>query len=131
MPSRADVAILFQMIVGAWPPELAVEDRDGCAAFCDRLATWQQKALREAKLATDWTAPDTGYEFAARTFLKRIFADGSPAPLLGEIAAFADRIAAAGAVNGLSQVLLKLASPGVPDFYQSTEFWDFSLVDPG
>jgi (1->4)-alpha-D-glucan 1-alpha-D-glucosylmutase len=124
--SEGDVAILFQMIVGAWPPMLSVSDHSECAAYAKRLATWQQKALREAKLLTEWTVPNEAYESAAPEFLAAIFAG----PLLPEIEAFAHRISAAGAVNGLSQLLLKLTSPGVPDFYQGTEFWDLSLVDP-
>jgi malto-oligosyltrehalose synthase len=129
-PSAGDVAILLQMIVGAWPPGLAADDAAGCAAYCARLAAWQQKALREAKLATDWTAPDEAYESSAHRFLEAIFDSASPNPLLSEIAAFAHRIGPPGAVNGLAQVLLKLTSPGVPDIYQGTEFWDLSLVDP-
>jgi malto-oligosyltrehalose synthase len=128
--SGGDIAILLQMIVGAWPPDLAAEDIAGCAAYCARLAAWQQKALREAKLATDWTAPDEAYESSARRFLEGIFDRASSTLLLGKIATFAHRIAPAGAVNGLAQVLLKLTSPGVPDIYQGTEFWDLSLVDP-
>jgi (1->4)-alpha-D-glucan 1-alpha-D-glucosylmutase len=129
-PSGGDVAILFQMIVGAWPPELAVDDVGGRAAYRARLAAWQQKALREAKLATDWTAPNEAYESATRQFLEAIFTGPSATCLLKEIAAFAHRIAPAGAVNGLAQALLKLTSPGMPDIYQGTEFWDLSLVDP-
>jgi (1->4)-alpha-D-glucan 1-alpha-D-glucosylmutase len=127
--SAGDVAILFQMIVGAWPPTLSVNDLSECAAYAERLANWQQKALREAKLVTEWTVPNEAYESAARDFLVAIFAD-PPSPLLGEIEAFAHRISAAGAVNALSQVLTKLTSPGIPDIYQGTEFWDLSLVDP-
>ncbi|MGA2125860.1 MAG: malto-oligosyltrehalose synthase [Xanthobacteraceae bacterium] len=129
-PSPGDLAILLQTIVGAWPPDLALDDRVGRAAFADRLAAWQQKALREAKLATDWAAPNEPYETAARNVLMRLLA-GEPTPdLIGGIAQFADRIARPGAANGLAQTLLKLTSPGVPDIYQGTEFWDFSLVDP-
>ncbi len=128
--SPGDMAILFQMIVGAWPPTLSVGDPENCAAYAQRLAAWQQKALREAKLATDWTAPDEAYEAAAYRQLAAIFADPSPSGLLTEIAAFAHLIAPAGAANGLAQVLLKLTSPGVPDLYQGTDFWDLSLVDP-
>src|SRR6202011_6169130 len=63
-PSPGDVAILLQMIIGAWPPDLSAEDRNGLAIFAERLAGWQLKALREAKLATDWTAPNEAYEAA-------------------------------------------------------------------
>ncbi len=127
--SSADAAILFQMMVGAWPTDLSAGDRAGCDGFARRLAEWQTKALREAKLATEWADPDEAYELAAHDFLLRMFADPSSA-LLADIAAFADRIAAPGAVNGLTQALLKITSPGIPDFYQGTDFWDFSLVDP-
>jgi (1->4)-alpha-D-glucan 1-alpha-D-glucosylmutase len=127
-PQPRDVALLFQTIVGAWPPSLAIEDTTGCKQFAERLAGWQQKALREAKLATDWIVPNEAYEGAARGFLTRLFA--GEAGVLTDIARFAQRIGPAGAANGLSQVLLKLTAPGVPDIYQGTEYWDLSLVDP-
>src|SRR5207302_6297461 len=118
-PTPGDVAILLQMIIGAWPPNLSVEDRNGLAVFAERLVGWQLKALREAKLATDWTAPNEAYEAAASNFLLRLLA-GEPIDLLTDIAAFARRIAPAGAINGLAQTLLKLTAPGVPDIYQGT-----------
>ena len=127
-PHPRDIALLFQTIVGAWPPNLAIEDADGCKNFAERLAAWQQKALREAKLATNWTAPNERYESAARGFFIRLFA--GEADLLPDIARFARRIGPAGAANGLAQVLLKLTTPGVPDIYQGTDYWDLSLVDP-
>jgi (1->4)-alpha-D-glucan 1-alpha-D-glucosylmutase len=114
LPIAADVALLLQTIVGAWPVDGA------------RLAAWQEKALREAKLNSDWSAPNERYEAAAREFALRLV---DRAETLG-IAAFVESIAAAGAVNGLAQTLLKLTAPGVPDFYQGTEYWDLSLVDP-
>jgi (1->4)-alpha-D-glucan 1-alpha-D-glucosylmutase len=123
----ADIAILFQMIVGAWPPDLTIEEAGACQAYAERLSQWQIKALREAKLATDWTDPNENYEKAARDLLFTVFANPS---LLGDIADFASRIAAPGAVNGLVQTVIKATSPGVPDFYQGTDFWDLSLVDP-
>jgi (1->4)-alpha-D-glucan 1-alpha-D-glucosylmutase len=123
MPSPGDEAMLYQMIVGAWPV-----DTTDVREYTDRLAEWQLKALREAKLATDWDAPNLEYEDAARSFLHAIMADADG--FAAEAAAFARRIGPAGAVNGLAQTLLKLTAPGVPDFYQGTEFWDQSLVDP-
>ena len=68
-PAPADAAMLFQTMVGAWPPLLDPGDRDGMAAFAERLAAWQEKSLREAKLRTDWTAPNEAYEKAARDFI--------------------------------------------------------------
>jgi maltooligosyltrehalose synthase len=118
------------MIVGAWPLDLEIADRSGRAAFAERLAAWQQKALREAKLASDWAAVDEAYEEAARSLTFSLVAEGALPGLLQEIAHFVQRIAPAGAVNGLAQCLLRLTVPGVPDLYQGTELWDFSLVDP-
>jgi (1->4)-alpha-D-glucan 1-alpha-D-glucosylmutase len=129
-PYAGDVAILFQMIVGAWPLDLDLGDDRGLNEFADRLARWQEKALREAKLATDWVVPNEAYERAARELVLSLFAPNDQRALLSEIAAFAKRTAPAGAVNSLSQTLLKLTAPGVPDTYQGTELWDFSLVDP-
>jgi malto-oligosyltrehalose synthase len=122
MPSSGDEAMLYQMIVGAWPVD-AADLRD----YTERLADWQLKASREAKLATDWEAPNLDYEDAARSFLDSIMADDG---FIAEASVFARRIGLAGAVNGLAQTLLKLTVPGVPDVYQGAEFWDQSLVDP-
>jgi malto-oligosyltrehalose synthase len=130
LPHAGDIGMLLQMIVGSWPLDLGVDDNAGRRALAQRLAQWQEKALREAKLATDWEEPNEAYENAARDLLLALLERNSAPALLGEIVAFAHRIGAAGAVNGLAQTLLKLTVPGVPDIYQGTEFWDFSLVDP-
>ena len=129
-PHAGDIAMLLQMIVGAWPLDLEVDDAEGRRGFAQRLAQWQQKALREAKLATDWAEPNEAYERAARDLLMTLIETNAGPELLAGLVAFAQRISAAGAVNGLAQTLLKLTVPGVPDIYQGTEFWDFSLVDP-
>jgi (1->4)-alpha-D-glucan 1-alpha-D-glucosylmutase len=128
LPSEGDLAILFQTIVGSWPVGLTPSDADGCAAFAKRVAAWQQKALREAKLHTDWTAPNEDCERAAAHIVEWLFSDASE--VLPEIARFADRITRIGVINSLSQLVAKLTAPGVPDIYQGTEFWDLSLVDP-
>jgi (1->4)-alpha-D-glucan 1-alpha-D-glucosylmutase len=128
IPSTGDAAILFQTIIGAWPDGLMKTDRQGLKTYCKRLTAWQCKALREAKLYSDWSEPNETYEAAANDFLEWIFS-GSP-ELLAEIADFARNIHAPGAAKSLAQTLLKLTAPGVPDFYQGTEYWDFSLVDP-
>jgi (1->4)-alpha-D-glucan 1-alpha-D-glucosylmutase len=127
-PDPADEIMLYQMIVGSWPPDLDPSDKAGCQALQQRLIGWQGKALREAKLHTNWTAPNEEYETKAAAFLAAVLQpDGAFCPV---IQAFVDRIAPAGAINGLAQTLLKLTVPGMPDFFQGTEFWDFSLVDP-
>jgi malto-oligosyltrehalose synthase len=123
MPSPGDELMLYQMIVGAWP----VGDSD-LREYAERLAEWQLKALREAKLETSWEAPNVEYEDAARSFLYTIMGDAEG--FAAGAAMLARRIGSAGAVNGLAQTLLKLTVPGVPDSYQGAEFWDQSLVDP-
>ncbi len=129
-PETADTVILFQTILGAWPLDLAADDERGLAAFAARLATWQEKALREAKRRSHWAAPDLEYERRCRDFLARVLAPAPAGGLAVELAAMVARLAPAGALNSLAQTTLRLTSPGIPDLYQGTEIWDFSLVDP-
>ncbi len=129
-PDTVDEIMLYQTIVGAWPLDLSPDDRDGLSQFEARVATWLEKALREAKRHTGWTVPNAEYEGAAKAFLTGLLDPDRATRVVGELAAFADRIAVPGALNGLTQALLRLTSPGVPDLYQGTEFWDLSLVDP-
>jgi len=128
MPSAGDAAILFQTIVGAWPDGLTSTDQQGLAAYSKRLVLWQQKAIREAKLHSNWAEPNRVYEAAATDFVDWILSGSSE--LLAEIAEFVRNIRVAGAAKSLAQILLKLTAPGVPDLYQGTDYWDFSLVDP-
>lgn len=129
-PSAGDVALLLQTIVGGWPFDLDAGDAAGRQAFAERLVAWQQKALREAKLASDWAAVDEAYEAAAHDFTMALVADAALPDVLARIASLVQRIAPAGALAGLAQALLRMTVPGVPDLYQGTEFWDLSLVDP-
>ncbi len=127
-PSPADEYMLYQSIIGAWPLELGPDDAGGLEQFAGRLAQWQRKALREAKHRSRWTLPNEPYEDACAAFLEALLESGSvPAR---ELHGFVQRIAAAGAANSLAQTVLKLTTPGVPDIYQGTEWWDLSLVDP-
>ena len=102
------------MIVGAWPLDLDDATTTRAArAFAERLAQWQEKALREAKLATDWAVPNEAYETrGARAAASRSSRAMTGTRSAAEIVAFAERIAPAGAVNGLAQTLLKLTAPG-------------------
>jgi len=129
-PSAGDIALLLQTIVGAWPFDLEAGDRAGRLAFAERLVAWQQKALREAKLVSDWADIDEAYEAAARDFTMALVAEAALPDLVQRIADFVQRIAPAGALNGLAQCLLRMTVPGVPDLYQGAELWDLSLVDP-
>jgi (1->4)-alpha-D-glucan 1-alpha-D-glucosylmutase len=129
-PALGDEMMLYQMIVGAWPLELQADDAEGLARYADRLAQWQQKSLREAKLYSSWAAPNEQYEQACRQFLEALFDRSRNASFLDEAAEWMRCIAPASIANGLTQTLLRLTSPGMPDLYQGTEFWDLSLVDP-
>ncbi|MEX5624973.1 malto-oligosyltrehalose synthase [Pseudomonas marginalis] len=125
-PSAGDELILYQMLLGSWPLDQA-EDFEG---YHQRLWQWQQKALREAKLQSSWSAPNEAYEQGVEAFLTRLLLTEEGRPLRSAIGSAAQAIAPAGALNGLAQTLLRLTVPGVPDLYQGDEFWDFSLVDP-
>lgn len=129
-PGPTAEAMLYQTLLGSWPYELDPSDAPGVDAFAQRIAAWQLKALREAKLRTSWHAPDIGYENAARDFLFDILAPQRRDGFLHELTAFVARIGSAGALNSLLQTVLRMTSPGIPDLYQGTELWDFSLVDP-
>lgn len=129
-PSSADELLLYQALLGSWPLGLGADDRDGLRDYCARLLRWQEKALREAKLASSWNAPNSAYEGACRDFLERLLNHADGRELRHELAGAVASIAPAGALNGLAQCLLRMSTPGVPDLYQGAEFWDFSLVDP-
>jgi len=125
-PSAGDELMLYQMLVGAWPLGLKPDDTDEIERFATRIAAWQRKALREAKRWTRWTSPNEPYEDACEDFLRTILSSDVAA----EFAAFAGYIATPGAANSLAQTVLRITTPGVPDLYQGTDYWDFSLVDP-
>ena len=129
-PSAGDELILYQVLLGSWPLDLHLDDRPALEAYQQRLWQWQQKALREAKLQSSWSAPNEAYEQGVETFLTRLLLSDAGRALRTAIGAAAQAIAPAGALNGLAQSLLRVTVPGVPDLYQGNEFWDFSLVDP-
>jgi (1->4)-alpha-D-glucan 1-alpha-D-glucosylmutase len=114
--------LIFQTLVGMWP--LDESERPGVP---DRLRAYLEKASREAKTHTSWIAPDEQYEKALLEFATSLVEQKE---FLADFEPFRKRVAFHGFLNALSQLLLKAASPGVPDFYQGTELWDFSLVDP-
>jgi (1->4)-alpha-D-glucan 1-alpha-D-glucosylmutase len=129
-PKPADELMLYQMLLGAWPIGLDAGDRDGVAQFAARIEQWQIKALREAKQVSDWVMPNEEYEAGCRRFLHGVL-DVRPDNLfLQQLNDWVNRLAPVGAVNSLTQTVLRLTTPGVPDLYQGAEFWDFSLVDP-
>jgi len=129
-PGAADEYMLYQMLFGAWPLALRPDHRAGLEAFRERVAQWQVKALREAKLRTSWVEPNAAYEEACASFLRRLLDPDESAEFLARASDLVTTLAPAAALNGLSQALLRMTTPGVPDLYQGTEFWDLSLVDP-
>ena len=116
---------IYQTLTGAWP--LLEEE---IPAFKERLRAYLVKAAREAKVHTSWLDPNRDYEDALQAFMTAILAAGDGNRFLPDFREWQKVIAYYGAWNSLAQVLLKITSPGVPDFYQGTELWDFSLVDP-
>lgn len=114
-PCGAFGHLLWQTAVGAWPIQ------------CERLHAYCEKAMREAGDHTTWADPDRGYEAAVHRAVDRLYDDGA---LASQVAAFADRITPYGWTNSLGQKLVQLTMPGVPDVYQGSELWDYSLVDP-
>jgi len=129
-PSRKAEYLYYQAVLGAWPMELAPEDGAGMAAFAERMEAYMIKAVREAKLHTHWARPDAAYEAGVSQFVRDTLDPRRSKAFLREMKRLVDRVAPAGAINGLAQCVLKYTAPGVPDLYQGTECWDLSLVDP-
>jgi (1->4)-alpha-D-glucan 1-alpha-D-glucosylmutase len=115
--------MLYQALIGAW-------EGHADTAFAERMEAFALKAAREGKQETSWTNPNADYEVALKRFIRALLDPTASAGFLASFAAFAERTALLGALNSLSQLALKTLLPGVPDFYQGTERWDFSLVDP-
>ena len=122
-PSLAFEYMLYQTLLGAWPDTLD-------PSFTERMKAYAIKAAREAKLETSWLNPNVAYENALNQFIERILDASVSSDFLDSIRSFARRTSLIGALNSLSQITLKATMPGVPDFYQGTEFWDTSVVDP-
>ena len=121
---------LYQTLVGAWPLDLAGNNAGALNDLRERVAGWRVKSLREAKLRSSWAAPDEAYESANLAFLEALLDPAQSARFIDLLRGFVERIAPAAALNGLTQLVLRYIAPGVPDLYQGTEFWDFSMVDP-
>jgi (1->4)-alpha-D-glucan 1-alpha-D-glucosylmutase len=151
MPDWNDEYFFYQSLIGAWP----FEDRSGdgpsprevefasgdepsplrqrgesYADFCDRISNYMIKAVREAKRYCSWTERNPAYEEAVECFVRRVLAREKTNCFLEDFVDFQRRVAYWGVFNSLAQVALKIAAPGVADFYQGTELWDLNLVDP-
>jgi (1->4)-alpha-D-glucan 1-alpha-D-glucosylmutase len=120
-PTAAHEYMIYQALIGAWLPDGVDED------FVERIKAYAIKAAREGKQETSWLNPSEGYENALTDFIAAILTGED---FVADFDAFARRTALMGALASLSQLVLKATLPGVPDFYQGTEMWDLSLVDP-
>lgn len=125
MPDRNDEYLFYQTLVGAYP--FFEHEYASCV---ERVKDYLLKAIREAKVYTAWLRENSTYENAFIDFVSAVLESSQDNPFLKEFVPFQKRVAYYGIFNSLSQALLKIASPGIPDFYQGTELWDFSLVDP-
>jgi len=125
VPEGNTELLIYQTLVGAWPLG-PLEEAD----FGKRIKEYLVKAAREGKTYTSWLNPDEEYEQALCTFTERILEDTRDNRFRQELQLLAEPVAYYGALNSLAQVVLKAMCPGVPDFYQGTELWDLSLVDP-
>jgi (1->4)-alpha-D-glucan 1-alpha-D-glucosylmutase len=127
-PDRNEEYLIYQTLIGAWPT--LEMDREGFERFRNRIKEYLIKAIREAKVNTSWVSPNSAYEDAVVGFIDRILPDLDGNGFMKEFLPFQRRIARCGLFTSLSQALLKMVSPGVPDFYQGSELWELSLVDP-
>jgi (1->4)-alpha-D-glucan 1-alpha-D-glucosylmutase len=126
-PSRNEEYLLYQTLVGTWP--FSVMDEPQEEVYRERIVEYMLKAMREAKVVTSWINPGERHEAAMVAFVTAILARDNTA-FREDFVAFQRRIARLGIYNSLAQLALKIGAPGIPDFYQGTELWDFSLVDP-
>jgi (1->4)-alpha-D-glucan 1-alpha-D-glucosylmutase len=114
-PAPNEQILIFQSMLGAWPIE------------SDRLKQYVRKALREGKTHTSWINTDEKYENRVLSFVDSLYANKA---FLTDFEQFQKKVAYFGALSSLSQLVLKITSPGVPDFYRGTDIWDLSLADP-
>ena len=124
-PSPNDEYAIYQTLLGAWPAR-----PDEMDAFCERLKGTVLKSIREAKRRTSWHNPSEAYELACLRFVERLLETERPNPFLDDFTSFQQRVARIGVLNSLSQLVVTLTAPGVPDTYQGCDLWDFNMVDP-
>jgi (1->4)-alpha-D-glucan 1-alpha-D-glucosylmutase len=124
-PSRNDEYLLYQTLLGSWPLPGTLDAEAG--NYTERIKQYMRKVAREAKKNTSWVNPNSEYEEALDGFIEGVL--GSPR-FMEDFLPFQGWISFFGMLNSLAQTLLKITSPGVPDFYQGTEFWSLTLVDP-
>jgi (1->4)-alpha-D-glucan 1-alpha-D-glucosylmutase len=125
VPDPNEEYFLYQTLLGVWPL-----DQESSASLIERVQSHLVKATREAMVHTRWTRPNEQHEGALQKFVERILSPQDNCEFLQDFRQFQEKVAYLGMINGLSQTLLKITSPGVADFYQGSELWDLRLVDP-
>ncbi|MFZ3376189.1 MAG: malto-oligosyltrehalose synthase, partial [Chthoniobacterales bacterium] len=130
-PDPNEEYLLYQTLLGTWPVNTNGQAEQAASAeYVARIQAYMAKALNEAKLNTSWIRPNEDWLGAMRDFVAKILEASSKNKFLPNFLPVVEEIARLGAINSLTQTLLRLTSPGVPDIYQGNEIWDFSLVDP-
>lgn len=124
-PDRNDEYLLYQTLLGVWP--LTPMNTEHYVVFKRRVQDYMRKATKEAKVATSWINPNQAYDEALQEFVDRVLDDCRVRDDFQQLLA---KVTQAGMINSLVQTVLKMTVPGVPDIYQGTDLWDFSLVDP-
>ena len=129
-PAMRDEYRLYQALVGMWNCEDVSGDGRVSEELIERLTGYMKKSAREAQLFTSWIRPDAGYEEALDAFVRRLLADDECAEFRQSVASFVKLIEPVSHCHSISQLVLKCLMPGVPDFYQGSEDWRFTLTDP-
>lgn len=127
-PDRRDECRFYQVLLAMWPPDIT--EPTAPPALVERLVDYMRKATKEAKRLTSWISPNREYDEGVARFVRDTLQSATSTRFLNDFLPFARRLAELGAINSLSQVVIKIGSPGVPDFYQGSELWDLNLVDP-
>ncbi len=127
VPDPSEEYLFYQTLIGTWPlkPQPAEYER-----YVGRIQSYMDKATKEAKVRTSWIQANDRHDVKLAEFIATVMRPGADNAFVADLGAFATGVAQAGMLNSLSQTVLKIASPGIPDFYQGTELWDLSLVDP-
>ena len=131
-PDRNDEYLFYQTLIGTWPAEDldAPVPREASEEYAQRIRAYMRKAIKEAKAHTSWVNENQPYEKALDNFVTSTLRGHAAPAFLAAFVPFQRQVARLGAINSLSQLVLRMTSPGVVDFYQGNELWDLHLVDP-
>jgi (1->4)-alpha-D-glucan 1-alpha-D-glucosylmutase len=130
VPDRNVEYLLYQTLVGVWPPGLDPHDAAAVSVLVERVEAYMIKAVREGKEVSSWSNPNPANEAGLQRFIRGMLDTSRSNPFLTDFQSFIELLAYPSAIASLSQLVLKLTVPGVPDIYQGGELWDFNLVDP-